>query len=156
MKIPQIFIAGLFLFTLLLSTAAVADLYKWVDDQGKIHYGDKPPKNIELKKITGKVSSFESVTVEKFVYDPNNVTTRTKAKPVIMYSTSWCGYCKKAAKHFKKNKIRYTEFDIERSAKAAREYKKLKGRGVPVILIGNRRMNGFSAKTFDSIYYDKS
>jgi glutaredoxin len=73
-----------------------------------------------------------------------------------MYSTSWCGYCKKARKHFELKKIPYREYDIERSKKAALEYKKLNGRGVPVILIGKRRMNGFSANTFDKIYYQKS
>ena len=58
--------------------------------------------------------------------------------------------------NFRKKKIPFTEYDIEKSAKAAREYKKLRGTGVPVILIGDRRMNGFSIKTFDSIYYAKS
>ena len=32
---------GLFVF-LLCSTTAQADLYKWVDEQGKIHYSDQP------------------------------------------------------------------------------------------------------------------
>ena len=58
------------LVLLLLSPAGHGDLYKWVDENGKIHYGDSPPENASLKKITGKVSSFSSVTVEPFVYDP--------------------------------------------------------------------------------------
>ena len=73
-----------------------------------------------------------------------------------MYSTSWCGYCNRARQHFKRNNIPYQEHDIEKSKKAARDYKKLKGRGVPVILIGKRRMNGFRPNVFDKIYYDKS
>ena len=149
-------LSSLFLVILLASPMAQADLYKWVDAQGNIHYGDKPPQNAQLKKITGNVSSFTSVNVEAFVFDPGNISKRTKSKSVVMYSTSWCGYCKKAARHFNKNKIKFTEYDIEKSARGAREYKKLKGRGVPVILIGDQRMNGFSAKTFDRIYYDKS
>jgi hypothetical protein len=35
----------LLLATLLLcaGAAAVADIYKWLDEQGKVHYGDRPP-----------------------------------------------------------------------------------------------------------------
>ena len=147
---------SLFVASLMTMPAVQADLYKWVDKNGKIHYGDNPPEKAKLKKITGNVSSFKSVTVEPFVYNPNNITKRRKSRSVVMYSTSWCGFCKKAARHFRNKKIPFTEYDIEKSAKAAREYKKLKGRGVPVILIGDRRMNGFDAKTFDRIYYGKS
>ena len=147
---------SLLLVLLLLSPAGQADLYKWVDDDGKVYYGDSPPENARLKKITGKVSSFSSVTVEPFVYDSNLITQRRQSKDVVMYSTSWCGVCKKAKRYFARKKIPYTEYDIEKSEKAAREFKKLRGRGVPVILVGDSRMNGFSIKNFDRLYYGKS
>lgn len=69
-----------------------------------------------------------------------------------MYSTSWCGYCKKAKQYFKKNNITFTEYNIEKNAKAKREYKKMGATGVPVILVGKKRMNGFSQKGFEAIY----
>ncbi|MFT5219862.1 MAG: glutaredoxin [Gammaproteobacteria bacterium] len=144
------------LVAMLLSPTSQAEFYKWVDASGKIHYGDSPPENAQLKNIQGTISSFKSVTVEPFVFDPKIVSKRSSTKTVVMYSTSWCGYCKKAVRHFKKNKIQFTEHDIEKSKKAAAEYRKLKGRGVPVILIGKQRMNGFEAGAFDKIYYDKS
>jgi len=156
MKNPSLIITSLLLVLTMVSPVTQGDLYKWVDQDGKIHYGDSPPENAKLKKITGKVSSFSSVSVEPFVYDPNIITRRKTSKSVVMYSTSWCGYCKKAARHFRQKKIPFTEYDIEKSAKAANEYKKLRGRGVPIILIGDRRMNGFNASTFDSIYYGNS
>lgn len=31
------------LMLVLAGAAAAADVYKWVDDQGKVHYGDRPP-----------------------------------------------------------------------------------------------------------------
>ena len=130
-----------------------AQLYKWVDEQGNVHYGDSPPENADLKKITGEVSSFSSVSVEPFQYDPNLVTAPKSGKSVVMYSTQWCGYCKKAARYFRKKNISFKEYDIEKSEKAARDYKRLKGRGVPLILSGKQRMTGFSQDTFDRIYY---
>jgi glutaredoxin len=156
MKNLLLLLSSLYLVALLTSPVAQADLYKWVDERGNIHYGDKPPENVQLENIAGNVSSFTSVNVEPFVFDPDIISNRSKSKSVVMYSTSWCGYCKKAASHFRKNKIPFTEYDIEKSARGARDYKRLKGRGVPIILIGDKRMNGFSAKTFDRIYYAKS
>ena len=146
-------VTALLFMLVLASPMGSAQLYKWVDDQGNIHYGDSPPQNANLKKITGEISSFSSVSVEPFEFDPNLVTAPTAAKSVVMYSTSWCGYCKKAAKHFRKKGIRFKEYDIEKSERGARDYKRLNGRGVPIILIGKHRMNGFNARAFDKIYY---
>lgn len=158
MRYKDLLVCLLALTLLVPMSSGSGELYKWVDDKGTIHYGDKPPAKAELKNITGNISSFKTVNVEPFKFDPALVTRggKSKAKSVVMYSTSWCGYCKKARNHFKRNKIPYQEYDIEKSKKAARDYKKLNGRGVPVILIGKQRMNGFSAQKFDKIYYDKS
>lgn len=132
-------------------------IYKWIDADGNTIYGSKPPENANLQKIKGDISSFTSVSVEPFEYDASLITARKPGeKTVIMYSTSWCGYCKRAARHFRKNEIPFIEHDIEKSRQAARDYKKLNGRGVPVILVGKKRMNGFNAKRFDSMYYGKS
>ena len=153
------FIFTLFALTLLFPIASnSAELYKWVDDSGNVHYGDNPPEKADLRQITGAITSFETVEVEAFKFDSSLVTSSNKSgtKSVIMYSTSWCGYCKKARKHFISKNIPFKEYDIEKSEKAAIEYKKLNGRGVPVILIGKKRMNGFSAGSFDRIYYEKT
>ncbi len=69
-----------------------------------------------------------------------------------MYSTSWCGYCKKARRYFTENDIPYVDYDVETSAKGKRDYRKLGARGVPVILVGNKRLNGFSQDSFNKIY----
>ena len=152
--LPLFLLASLLLAPL---TAPGGEVYKWIDANGKTVYGSKPPKNAQLKEIKGNISSFTSVSVESFKYDPKLITPeQARSKTVIMYSTSWCGYCKKAARHFRKNNIPFKEYDIEKSKSAAKAYKKLNGRGVPVILVGKKRMNGFDAQRFDSLYHDKS
>ncbi|MCP3688400.1 MAG: DUF4124 domain-containing protein [Gammaproteobacteria bacterium] len=145
------------LLVLVSSTGLYAEIYKWFDANGNTVYGNKPPQNAELQKITGAISSFSSVSVEPFEFDASLITPeQVKTKTVIMYSTSWCGYCKKAAKHFRSKGIPFKEYDIEKSKKAAKAYKKLNGRGVPLILVGKKRMSGFSTKRFDSLYYGKT
>ena len=160
MTMNRFLLAGLCALTLAVSTQGFAQLYKWTDENGKVHYGDKPPAGANLQQITGKVSSYTSASVEPFSYTPPNESAEAakgaSAGSVVMYSTSWCGYCKQAAAHFRRNKIAFSERDIEKSERAALEYRQLKGRGVPVILIGDQRMNGFDAKVFDRIYYGGS
>jgi hypothetical protein len=34
---------------------------------------------------------------------------------VVLYSTAWCGYCRKAREFFAANGIRYVEYDIEKN-----------------------------------------
>ena len=152
----RLVLASLCLVLLMISTQSYAQLYKWVDADGNVHYGDDPPESAKLEQIAGEVHSYTTVSVEAFDFDPNKTTQSNGAKTVVIYSTSWCDPCRQAARHFRKNSISFTEHDIEKSAYAAREYKKLNGRGVPVILIGEKRMNGFKGKTFDKVYNEKS
>ena len=63
---------------------------------------------------------------------------------VKMYATSWCPYCAKARAYFARRNIAYVEVDIEKSREGRAEYDRLGARGIPVILVGPQRMNGFS------------
>lgn len=126
--------------------AANAQIYTWTDAQGRVHFGDSPPKD---------------QTAERVVVKPNTYSTPSMAgrhdlgaspEQVVIYTTTWCGVCKKAKGYFKRKQIPYTEYDVEKSRKGRRDYKKLKGKGVPIILVGEQRMNGFSAARFQSMY----
>ena len=39
------------IFFLFFPNAALAEMYKWIDDQGNVHYGDKPPAKNEFEKM---------------------------------------------------------------------------------------------------------
>ncbi|HHJ16051.1 MAG TPA: glutaredoxin family protein [Gammaproteobacteria bacterium] len=126
---------------LMLPSLLSAGIYSWTDENGKVHYGDRPPVDRNAERVTVRVNTYESPS------EITQVDSRTSSAPrgkVIVYTTQRCGYCKKAKKFLKRNNIRYTEYDVETSAKGKRDYKKLKGTGVPIILVGNQRMNGFS------------
>ncbi len=87
--------------------------------------------------------------------DPDNTKPGNKKslrKSVVMYSAVWCGICKNAKRYFNQNGIAFKEYDIETSAKGRRDYKKLRGRGVPIILVGKKRINGFTPKSFKALY----
>ena len=79
-------------------------------------------------------------------------TAGCSSAKVVMYATDWCPYCAKARAHFRKHGIDYVEHDIEKSPEGRAEYQRLGGRGVPLILIGEQRMSGFSEARFDALY----
>ena len=69
--------------------------------------------------------------------------------PVVMYATDWCSHCARARAYFEENGIAYTEYDIDKSHAAHAQFKQLGGRGVPLILVGRERVNGFSELAFE-------
>ena len=128
-----------------------AEIYKWVDENGKVHFSDRKPESEKTEELKLEVNTYTHVTFESSTVDIG-LNRKTGSKKVVMYSTEWCGYCEKARRYFKKSKIRFTEYDIEKNAKAKRRYDKMGAKGIPVILVGKKRMNGFSEKGFKRIY----
>lgn len=72
-------------------------------------------------------------------YFPNSKTK------VILYGTAWCGYCTKTREHFRANNVDFIDLDIEKSELARQQHQALGGGGVPVVLVGNRKIIGFNA-----------
>ena len=150
-----------FIFVLVLVVAfqgqVHGEIYRWVDKQGRAHFSDQPPltqksETIDLPEIT----TYEGVSVadvkDSELADSSDTSKKTGSKKVVMYSAEWCGVCKKAKKYFHSKKIPFKERDIDKSKKARKAFEKLNGKGIPVILVGKKRMNGFSVKRFESIY----
>jgi len=133
----NIFIAAFVvpIFSFIIIPAVKAEMYKWTDSNGVTYFSAHPPEK----------SNFKSKSKENFNNDR-----------IIMYSTSWCPYCKKARNYFRENDILYTEYDVEELPSRMREFKDLGGTGYPLILIGqHKKMQGFSIKGFERRYYQK-
>lgn len=58
-------------------------------------------------------------------------------KPVTIYSTPFCGFCKMTKEFLKQHNVAYTDHDVSTDAAKAEEMMEKSGQlGVPVILIG--------------------
>lgn len=139
------------LFTSLLVSmtwAAVeaGEIHQWKDAQGQVHFGDRAPTNTVSTVVKVKPNVYTSPNIEAL----GKLVQRSEQ--VVMYSASWCGYCNKARSYFNRHGVAFSEYDIETSAKGQQDYARLGAHGVPVILVGNQRLNGFSAEAFESIY----
>lgn len=71
---------------------------------------------------------------------------------VVLYSAAWCVVCKRAKQYFDHNEVRYLELDIEQDEQGIADFKRMNGRSVPIILVGNKRMNGFDETRFEKLY----
>lgn len=76
----------------------------------------------------------------------------TPASPVIIYSTTWCAYCKMLKKYLSDKGVEFVDKDIENDAAAHSELmEKIGGdfRGVPVADIGGSIILGFDRPAID-------
>ena len=66
---------------------------------------------------------------------------------VVLYTTTWCGYCAKTRKYLAENNIKYTDFDVEHSEKGRKDYERLGRNGIPIVVInGKTFIHGYSPK----------
>ena len=135
---------------LALAAMANAEIFKWVDADGKTHFGDQKPETVVAETLDFEINTFQGVEIDqRYISTGSNDGDQ---QTVIMYSTSWCGYCKQARRYFRSNSINFREYDIEKNSAAAKKFKRLGGKGVPLIVVGDNKMSGFSQSGFESIY----
>ena len=131
----------------LLMSASHGEIYAWRDAAGHLQFGDKKPTGTAAAPLhVRRVNSIQAVTVEASL---NAGGTQT----VTMYSASWCGYCRQARDYFNRQSIPFEEYAIEISAQGRDGYARLQGQGVPIILFGKQRMNGFDQQQFAALYH---
>lgn len=69
----------------------------------------------------------------------------TSEPRIVLYSTSWCPWCRRARELFAAEQVPILERDVEADPAAAREKERLApGTGVPVVTFGGRVVRGFS------------
>jgi glutaredoxin len=168
---------------LLLSFCATthAEIYKWTDPDGTIHYSDtKPPEEkgkaapkvveVELTPIQimqdGSVTSKEnnqtlalfdrlSQNVDDFFSNLGSSSKKNRqggsAARVEIYTTPWCGACKKAKQWLDQEGVNYTEHNVESDSRAALRMRELGGGGgVPFAVINGATITGFNAQAYAS------
>lgn len=134
--------SGFFALLLLLSTAASAqEIYRWVDKDGKVHYGDRLPPPVEVKSIQTK--KFQDSVIEQEAL-PFGVSTAMKNNPVTLYANSCGEACTNAKALLAKRGIPFAEKNPETDVAAATALKALVGAlQVPTIVIGANSIQGY-------------
>ena len=68
-----------------------------------------------------------------------------------MFTTATCPACRSAKEYFARKGVPYEERDVNGSPATMQEFQRLGGRGVPLILVGDEKMEGFSAQRLDQL-----
>jgi glutaredoxin len=147
--------AGLF-FT---ANNTSAEIYKWIDKDGSVHFTDSAPPAGEKAELVNpepnQIEGYGKVPAHKSATRPAPGSMKETAAqedlPIVeLFVTSWCGYCKKAEAYFTKRNIPYVKYDVEKDRGAARRKSSLtQSRGVPFVLIGDIGIPGYSEAAFE-------
>ncbi|RQW89844.1 MAG: NrdH-redoxin [Geobacter sp.] len=90
---------------------------------------------------------------EKIPSASSVTTSPTAAYPkIVLYTTSWCPYCKQAKEYLTSRKIPFTNLDVEKDVSAWEDFsEKYQAKSVPLIVIGNDQaiLKGFKRETFE-------
>lgn len=135
------------LLVALIASSAVqaAQLYRWVDDKGRVEWRDTPPppsaKTVERRAVGGSVISTTDL--------PFSMQQAVRGFPVTLYVTNCGEGCDKARAHLLRRGVPYTEKSPQENVEA---YRKLTNGGmeVPLLFVGREALKGYEAGTWDA------
>jgi glutaredoxin len=127
---------------------AQANVYRWVDKDGKVHYSDTPPpepqKSLTQKRVGGGYAESSQL--------PYATQIAMQKSPVTLFTGADCGDpCKQGRDLLSKRGIPFSERDAQGNADDAEALKKLVGAlEVPLLTVGAAKVKGFEEGAWHS------
>ncbi len=135
---------------MLVAATAGAQMYRWVDKDGKVQYTDTPPpaaaKSVQ-KRDTAPASTSAGPAA------PYAVQQAAKNFPVLLYTASNCGQaCADGKALLAARGVPYREIAVgTESGMSAEEFKKATGGdSIPVLMVGRSPTRGFETGMWHS------
>jgi glutaredoxin len=130
--------APLGLALLLCAAGASAQMFKWTDAKGVVHFSDQPPagnnSKVELKSFGSGGNEVEL---------PYGLAEAARNKPVVLYTTAQCESCDQGRALLRQRGIPFSE----KTVTSNEEQQKLKEAGsvgqLPLLLVGSGKRIGF-------------
>lgn len=139
--------------------AGAQQLFKSVGPDGRVTYSDRPPTDGRVEKtlkLAPQPSSSLSPQSQSYVEQLKRLRAAappTAAPPgqTLLYSASWCGYCRQAKAFMASRGLAYREIDIDSESGLA-AFAAAGGGGIPLLVQGERRLQGFSARSYEAFF----
>ena len=77
--------------------------------------------------------------------------SRSALPRIRLYTAPGCGHCRQLKAHLQRLKLSFLELDISRNRRAHNDWQRLGARGVPVLLVGDKRLDGYDPKRLDKL-----
>lgn len=121
-----------------------AQLYRWVDENGRVEWRDTPPppsaKNVEQRKVGP--NTIQTSTL------PYNLQEAVRNFPVTLWVFDCGEPCNTARNHLTRRGIPHTERNADKERETLR---KITGSlEAPVLMIGARQLKGYLATDWDA------
>lgn len=126
--------------------AANHQVYRWLDKQGVVHFSDQPPpadvRNVQQVNYAGGAGTPAQSYAMRQAQSKN---------PVTYYSTADCGFpCQLAQQLLTRRGIPYAAKDPSKEKAAYEALNKMFGKvNVPVLVVGDRKLNGFQEQAWN-------
>jgi glutaredoxin len=140
---------------------AATTLYKSIGPDGKITYSDQPLAQArDTKTLTFASAPASPLSTETLAYiDQLQKSANARAaapaavSTPVLYSASWCGYCKQAKAYLARKQVAYSEVDIDIKDGLAAYVRAGGGggKGVPLLVANGKSMFGFSAASYEKL-----
>lgn len=146
-------------YLIMVSAAGAKEMYKSVGSDGKIIYSDrvsadaKLEKKIVLKDLpASEVSTETAAAIERMKQQAGQSNSAGNGVETVLFTTSWCGYCRKARAYLAGKNIPYREIDIETDSGLSAYVQAGGSQGVPYLLAKGQTVMGFEIDRYDLLF----
>ena len=123
--------------------------YRWVDANGKVHYGDSPPRDAkDVRALGTRAAPAGSEATSSLPFEVRRAMERA---PVVLYTAPDCQPCAPAAALLRERGVPYAERTIT-SPDDLQEFRRISGAvRLPHVTVGSQAQNGFNADLWMSL-----
>ena len=130
--------------------AAGAATYKWIDPEGRVNYGDRPPDNVRAEAVRPPPPAASGDGADPAL--PLPLRSAAARSPVVLYGVRDCGACESLRAHLLRRGVPFTERQVQsdRDAEAFRQLG-FSTQAIPTLTIGRDRLSGYDALRLDTM-----
>jgi glutaredoxin len=129
------------LIALVLAAPAAAEIYRWTDERGQVHYSDQPPP-ANIKAMTRIAVPNAAPAGEAAVARP----------PVVLFSSACGATCDQAADYLRQRGVPFTLKSVDKDRLHAAELRQRTGAfEVPVLFVGESMQRGYAPTAWDKL-----
>jgi glutaredoxin len=137
-------LSAVFLLAATLAAGAAAQ-YRWLDNEGKVHYGDAPPRDAkDVRSLGTRAAPAPAIKEDSTRNLPFELRRAVERAPVVVYTAPECQPCAPAVALLRDRGVPYTERTVV-SPEDVQEFRRISGGlRLPYLTIGSQAQSGFN------------